>query len=116
MFLRVDMKSGMFYFDASYRPIPLEQQFIGITEKKGIKKMMIMNTILYKKVIERASKTQTIIFVHSRKDTIKTAQYLKEQAYMNDELNLFVKPESASQTILSSESNNINNPQLKQLL
>lgn len=116
MFLRVDMKSGMFYFDASYRPIPLEQQFIGITEKKGIKKMMIMNTILYKKVIERVSKTQTIIFVHSRKDTIKTAQYLKEQAYMNDELNLFVKPESASQTILSSESNNINNPQLKQLL
>lgn len=47
---------------------------------------MIMNNILYKKVIERAAKTQTIIFVHSRKDTIKTAQYLKEQAYMNDEL------------------------------
>ena len=37
-FLRVDEKKGLFYFDASYRPCGLQQQFIGITEKKAIKR------------------------------------------------------------------------------
>ncbi|KAJ1562820.1 DEIH-box ATPase, partial [Cladochytrium tenue] len=34
-FLRVDMNNGMFFFDSSYRPCPLKQQYIGITEKKA---------------------------------------------------------------------------------
>jgi len=28
-FLRVNPKTGLFYFDNSFRPVPLEQQFIG---------------------------------------------------------------------------------------
>ena len=36
-------KEGIFYFDQSYRPIPLEQRFIGVTEKKGVRKMLMIN-------------------------------------------------------------------------
>ena len=32
-FLRVEEK-GLFFFDSSYRPCPLRQEFIGVTEKK----------------------------------------------------------------------------------
>jgi pre-mRNA-splicing helicase BRR2 len=40
-------KEGLFFFDQSYRPIPLEQRYIGITEKKGVRKMLLLNEILY---------------------------------------------------------------------
>ena len=33
-FLRVKPDKGLYYFDNSYRPVPLQQQYIGITEKK----------------------------------------------------------------------------------
>ena len=49
-------KSGMFYFDNSYRPVPLEQIYIGVSEKKAIKRLILMNEILYEKVIERVGK------------------------------------------------------------
>jgi pre-mRNA-splicing helicase BRR2 len=75
--LRVTTKDGLFYFDQSYRPVPLEQIFCGVTEKKGVRKMMVINEILYEKVIERVANNQLIIFVHSRRDTVRTANYLK---------------------------------------
>ena len=49
-FLRVKAEKGLFYFDNTFRPVPLEQQYIGITEKKGVRKMMLINEILYEKV------------------------------------------------------------------
>jgi len=54
--LRVKPESGLFVFDQSYRPVPLEQVYVGITEKKAIKRMMLMNEICYEKVMERAGK------------------------------------------------------------
>ena len=51
-FLRVDTKKGLFYFDNSFRPVPLEQQYIGITEKKAIKRYQLMNEIVYEKVTQ----------------------------------------------------------------
>jgi pre-mRNA-splicing helicase BRR2 len=72
-FLRVKAKKGLFYFDSTYRPVPLESIYIGLTEKNGVKKVGLMNEILYEKVIERAAKFPIIIFVHSRRDTYKTA-------------------------------------------
>ena len=35
-FLCMNPSKGLFYFDTSYRPCGLQQQFIGITEKKAI--------------------------------------------------------------------------------
>lgn len=55
-FLRVKPDSGLFVFDHTYRPVPLEQVYVGITEKKAIKRMMLMNEICYEKVMERAGK------------------------------------------------------------
>jgi pre-mRNA-splicing helicase BRR2 len=54
-FIRVK-PSGVFYFDNSYRPVPLQQQYIGVTEKKPIRRFLLMNEILYEKVSDRAGK------------------------------------------------------------
>lgn len=63
--------------DNSYRPVPLEQQYIGITEKKALKRFQVMNEITYEKVVERAGQYQVLVFVHSRKETIKTARAIR---------------------------------------
>uniref|UniRef100_A0A673GMI5 BRR2 homolog n=1 Tax=Sinocyclocheilus rhinocerous TaxID=307959 RepID=A0A673GMI5_9TELE len=56
--LRVDPSKGLFYFDNSFRPVPLEQTYVGITEKKAIKRFQIMNEIVYEKIMEHAGKNQ----------------------------------------------------------
>ena len=42
-------------------------------------------------VLESAGKHQVLIFVHSRKETAKTARFLKEEALREDKLSLFMK-------------------------
>lgn len=56
-FLRVE-KENLYYFDNSYRPVPLEQEYIGITEKKALKRYQAMNEIVYDKILEHAGKNQ----------------------------------------------------------
>lgn len=46
----------LFFF--SFRPVPLEQTYVGITEKKAIKRFQIMNEIVYEKIMEHAGKNQ----------------------------------------------------------
>jgi len=57
-FLRVDPSVGLFFFDNSFRPVPLQQQYIGITEKKAIKRFALMNEICYEKVLACAGRNQ----------------------------------------------------------
>lgn len=66
-FLRVDPAKGLFFFDNSFRPVPLEQQYIGVTEKKAIKRFQVMNDILYEKIMELAGKNQVCLNVHEFK-------------------------------------------------
>ena len=40
---------GLFYFDTSYRPCPLAQQYVGITIKKPLQRFQLMNEICYNK-------------------------------------------------------------------
>lgn len=56
-FLRV-LPKNLFFFDNSFRPVPLEQQYIGITEKKALKRYQAMNEVVYDKVMEHAGKSQ----------------------------------------------------------
>lgn len=42
-FMRVNPAKGLFFFDNSFRPVPLEQQYIGITEKKPMKRLQVIN-------------------------------------------------------------------------
>lgn len=114
-FLRVD-PSGLFYFDSSFRPVPLQQQFIGITEKKVLKKIQVMNEICYEKALLHAGKNQILIFTHSRADTVKTAKALLDFATTNDTLSKFVKDDSASSEILKTESANAKSHELRDLL
>ncbi|KAJ3514868.1 hypothetical protein NLJ89_g2119 [Agrocybe chaxingu] len=116
-FLRVDEKKGLFYFDASYRPCGLQQQFIGITEKKAIKRYQIMNEVCYEKVLDQVSgKNQTLVFVHSRKETAKTAKFLRDTAIEKETITQFVKPEGAVREILLDAAKDARDNNLKDLL
>lgn len=115
--LRVDFKKGLFYFDSSYRPCPLEQQFIGIKEKKAIKKLSAMNEACYDKLLDCANnKHQMIIFVHSRKDTYKTAKWLHEKLVQDDKLDAVLKLDSGSREILKLEAEEMDNRSLKEIV
>ncbi|KAF8328166.1 Sec63-domain-containing protein [Cantharellus anzutake] len=115
-FLRVDPSKGLFYFDASYRPCGLEQQFVGITEKKAIKRYQIVNEVCYEKVLDQAGKHQTLVFVHSRKETAKTARFIRDMALEKETITQFVKADSATREILQTESEDAKDPHLKDLL
>lgn len=81
-FLKVNRMAGLFYFDQSFRPVPLEQHFIGVKGKPGTKSSRenIENTAFekVKDMLERGH--QIMVFVHSRKDTVKTSRQLWETA------------------------------------
>ena len=49
-FLGVNVDTGLFFFDASYRPVPLEMQFVGVTAKPMHEVRSLMDTIAYNKV------------------------------------------------------------------
>jgi pre-mRNA-splicing helicase BRR2 len=115
-FLRVDEQKGLFFFDASYRPVGLQQQFIGVTEKKAIKRYQVMNEVCYEKVLDQAGKHQVLVFVHSRKETAKTARFIRDEAIEKETITQFVKPDSAVREILNEEAGNVKDSNLKDLL
>ncbi|XP_055327556.1 U5 small nuclear ribonucleoprotein 200 kDa helicase-like [Paramacrobiotus metropolitanus] len=116
VFLRVNRDKGLFFFDNSFRPVPLEQQYIGITEKKAIKRFQIMNDIVYNKVMEYAGVNQVLIFVHSRKETAKTAKALRDACLERDSISAFLKEGSATTELLKHEAGETKNLDLKDLL
>ncbi|KAI7517872.1 Sec63-domain-containing protein, partial [Hortaea werneckii] len=81
-FLKVNRMAGLFYFDQSFRPVPLEQHFLGVKGKAG-SKMSRENTdkTAFEKVKDMLEQGhQVMVFVHSRKDTVRTAWQLLEMA------------------------------------
>ncbi|PWN88119.1 putative ATP dependent RNA helicase, partial [Acaromyces ingoldii] len=115
-FLRVNPKKGLFYFEASYRPCPLKQEYVGITEKKAIKRFQVMNEVTYEKTLDQAGKNQVLIFTHSRKETAKTAKFIRDRAMENDTLSSFLPQSSASREVLQTELENVKDPNLRDVL
>jgi|AntRauTorckE5430_2_1112549.scaffolds.fasta_scaffold00836_2 pre-mRNA-splicing helicase BRR2 len=116
-FLRVKPDKGMFFFDHSYRPVPLQMQYIGITERNAFKRFQLQNEICYEKaVLQRKNNNQMLIFVHSRAETGKTAKALRDLALERDELSFFVKEGGATQEILREEIAAVKNGDLKEVL
>ncbi|KAI9728014.1 MAG: DEIH-box ATPase [Chrysothrix sp. TS-e1954] len=117
-FLRVDPLKGMFHFDGSFRPCPLRQEFIGVTDKKPIKQLRTMNDVCYSKVLDQVGKqrNQMLIFVHSRKDTAKTAKYIRDKALEDETMGQILRSDAASREILTSEAESIGNQDLKDLM
>lgn len=90
-FLGVNQQVGMFYFDSSYRPLPLEQKFVGV--KYGVSTQEFSN-VAYKYCYDRTVEVlkeencQVMIFVHSRVETTKTAKRMYEMILSNGHFNL----------------------------
>lgn len=115
-FLRINPDKGLFYFDNSFRPVALEQQYIGVTEKKALKRFQVMNEIVYEKIMEHAGRNQVLVFVHSRKETGKTARAIRDMCLEKDSLGSFLREGSASMEVLRSEADQVKNTELKDLL
>ena len=117
-FLRADPQTGLFHFDGSFRPCPLKQEFVGVSDKKAIKQLKTMNDVCYTKVLEHVgqNKQQMLIFVHSRKETAKTAKYVRDKALENDTIGQILRVDAASREILREESENVTNADLKDIL
>ncbi|ODN73401.1 hypothetical protein L202_07927 [Cryptococcus amylolentus CBS 6039] len=81
-FLRVNRYQGLFYFDASFRPVPLEQHFIGVAGKpRSTVSTRNMDKAVFERVAELVEEGhQVMVFVHARRETVKTATTLKEMA------------------------------------
>ncbi|KAI3897675.1 hypothetical protein MKW92_038461 [Papaver armeniacum] len=104
LFLRVDPKKGLFHFDNDSRPCPLAQRF------------RLMNEVCYEKVMATVGKSQVHIFVHSRKETVKSAKAIKDTALANDTISRFLKEDSASREILREQIEFVKSNDLKELL
>ncbi|OAV93943.1 hypothetical protein PTTG_08603 [Puccinia triticina 1-1 BBBD Race 1] len=117
-FLRVNRMQGLFYFDSSFRPVPLEQHFLGV---RGKPNSATSRTNLDKATFEKVSELvkeghQVMVFVHARKETVKTAQMLKEKAMEEDILELFDPTEHASFDSFKRELSASSNRQMKELI
>ncbi|KAI3404130.2 mug81 [Candida oxycetoniae] len=97
-FLGVNRNIGMFYFDSSFRPIPLQQQILGVRGKSGSKfARENLNKVSYNKLAEYVSQgLQVMVFVHSRKETVNTARGFISMAQDHNELGLFDCTENES--------------------
>jgi pre-mRNA-splicing helicase BRR2 len=117
-FLRVDPVNGLFHFDGSYRPCPLRQEFIGVTDKKAIKQLKTMNDVCYTKVMEQVgtNKQQMLIFVHSRKETAKTAKYIRDKALEMETIGQILRSDAASREVLTTEAEGVVDRDLKDLM
>lgn len=111
---------ALFYFDALYRPCPLEQQFIGIKERTAIKRRNAANEACLEKVVETLDNNhQLIVFVHSRKDTYKTAAWLQSQGKREEKegsTDGFVNLSTGSANILLLEAEKMKNRQLQEII
>lgn len=115
-FLKVP-EDGLFYFDSSFRPCPLAQQFCGITEKNALKKKNAMNQACYDKLLEATNDGhQVIVFVHSRKDTARTARWLIKKLVEDEKIGFVTKSDAGSKEILKQESGRVDNKSLSEFL
>ncbi|KAH9261270.1 hypothetical protein BASA81_000974 [Batrachochytrium salamandrivorans] len=114
-FLRVPLDRGLFYFDSSYRPVPLQQVFIGVTDQKALTRAKHMDQICFDKVCESAKREhQVLVFVHSRKATFRLAKLFQQRAQDTDQIDLFLPNSMASREVLLREE--VKSSELKQLL
>lgn len=115
--LQVDKEKGLFHFDGSYRPSPLQQCYVGITAKKAVRRFRIMNDITYEKVKSQVvAANQVIVFVHSRKETSSTARFIIDKAIQDETIGYFIQPDSSSYNTIQAELGGVDSELLGKLL
>ncbi|WVO18470.1 hypothetical protein L204_106187 [Cryptococcus depauperatus] len=116
-FLRVNRHQGLFYFDGSFRPIPLQQHYIGVSGKpRSAIAARNMDKVVFEKVSELVQQGhQVMIFVHARRDTVKTAQILKEMA-IEEGISTFIQTDQHTKfSQYRSEISRSRNKEMKEL-
>ena len=114
LFLRVNLDRGLFYFGSEYRPVPLDQTYVGISSKKALKRAQVTNEVVFEKVMDEVGKNQVLVFVHGRKETVRTARELRRLAEEKGEEKKFSS--SDSKGVLTHESEKVKTVDLKDLL
>lgn len=116
-FLGVNRNVGMFFFDQSFRPVPLEQQLIGVKGKAGSRQAREnLEEISYNKVSEMLRMNhQVMVFVHSRKDTVKTARNYMKLCGDNYEMDLFDCNNSEKHDFFQREMSKNKNKDIREL-
>lgn len=88
-FLHADLAEGLKVFGPEFRPVPLEQTFIGTNETGRAKEDVIDRLTLIEVEQNLRSGHQVMVFVHSRKQTVTLAKYFVEQAHKKHTSYLF---------------------------
>ncbi|KAH8830852.1 Sec63-domain-containing protein [Flagelloscypha sp. PMI_526] len=116
-FLSVSRYKGLFYFDSSFRPIPLEQRFIGVKGKpNSAQSRKNLDAITFEKVSELVAEGhQVMVFVHARKETVKTAMSLKETALLEDKSDAFRCDDHPQFSVLRRQIGESRNKEMKEL-
>ena len=65
-FMRVNLDKGLFFFDNSFRPVPLEQQYVGVTEKKAIKRFQVLTCLLFYSILYHTNNTNKCFQVYNQ--------------------------------------------------
>ncbi|EKM59388.1 uncharacterized protein PHACADRAFT_137065 [Phanerochaete carnosa HHB-10118-sp] len=116
-FLHVNRHIGLFYFDSAFRPVPLEQHFIGVRGKPGSpQSRKNLDRTTSEKVSELVHQGhQVMVFVHARKETVKTALALKEAAMVEGSLDEFSCEDHPSYSMFKRDIGQSRNKEMKQL-
>ncbi|KAI0774394.1 Sec63-domain-containing protein [Fomes fomentarius] len=116
-FLHVNRHTGLFYFDTSFRPVPLEQHFIGVRGKPNSPTARKnLDRVVFEKVSELVREGhQVMVFVHARKETVKATEALKEAAQADGVLDDFSCQEHPQFDLFRREIGQSRNKEMKQL-
>ena len=116
-FHRVSRYAGLFFFDSSFRPVPLEQHFIGVKGKPNTQQSRRnLDRVTFEKVSELVKLGhQVMVFVHARKETVKAAQALKESATIDGCLDEFSCEDHPSYGLFRRNIAESRNQEMRQL-
>ena len=110
-------QTGLFYFDSSFRPVPLEQHFIGVRGKPNTpQSKKNLDKVTFEKVSHLVQEGhQVMVFVHSRKETVKSAQVLREAAMADGCIDDFSCQEHPMFDVFRRDIGMSRNKEMKQL-
>lgn len=116
-FLKVNRYIGLFYFSSAFRPVGLEQHFLGVKGKAGSRTSNDnLDKATFKQVQALAREGhQVMVFVHARKATVKTATTLLEMATDAQDADLFDPSEHAHFELGKKDISKSRNREMREL-
>ncbi|OQR70900.1 activating signal cointegrator 1 complex subunit 3-like [Tropilaelaps mercedesae] len=115
-FLGVNTARGLFYFDYRFRPVPLGQTFVGIKGRQKTEQVQQLNDVAYEKALEvvRAGK-QVMVFVHSRNNTFRSAEAMRDLASVQGTAEHFLRNTHPQYKLFEKQLQSSRNQKLKEI-